>query len=305
MISAANLEEGLSAWPYHVAAVTPLAGGWNSATWLVDTTDGPYVAKLVDPLDAPGLISGMHIAEFLAARGVACGAPARTSQGELTISLPEGALALLRHEPGAVPDLSAPGQVQRAGRALARAHRVLRDFPAGADPRYQWPWTWIGQHLDTPALPEHVRAAARRIWPKIVRTVAEQRLTVSIIHADPGPDGFLLGTRDTQDALIDWTTTLRGPLLYDLACFAVMTRPAGPQAARWFAEGYVAELPEFRPQLAYLDCLIKARWLANAVYFASRIERGISRGSDSPTANQDGLADAYAGMTAGPDVAVP
>jgi homoserine kinase type II len=287
----------LSAWPFHVESVTPLAGGWNSAAWLVATAQGRYVAKLAGPLDA-GLASGMRVAEFLAARGLACGAPARTRDGELTIELPEGTLALLRHEPGTPPDLSVPGQVRRAGQVLARAHRALHDFPAGRDPRYRWPWEWVGQCLDTIPMPGHVSAAARRIWPQIVRTVAARQLTVSVIHADPGPDGFLLSGDGTQDALIDWATPLRGPLLYDLACFAVITAPAGPHVARWFAEGYAARMPQIRPQLAYLDCLVKARWLANAIYFAARIERGIERGSDSLTANQDGLAAAYAGMTA-------
>ncbi len=46
-------------------------------------------------------------------------------------------------------------------------------------------------------------------------------------------------------------------------------------------------------------CLVKARWLASAIYFADRIEREIERGSGSPTTNQDGLAGAYAGMTGG------
>jgi Ser/Thr protein kinase RdoA (MazF antagonist) len=127
-------------------------------------------------------------------------------------------------------------------------------------------------------------------------------LTISVIHADP--EVLLADTSGdsgdfTRDAVIDWTTTLRGPLLYDLACVAVASRRAGPQAARWFIEGYAAQMPDIRPQLAYLDCLIKARWLANAIYFADRIERNIERGSGSPTANQDGLAEAYAGMTAG------
>jgi homoserine kinase type II len=298
VIPARNIEAALSAWRYRVEAVTPLAGGWNSATWLVVTAEGRYVAKLVDDLDAPALASGLRIAEFLAARGLACGAPARTLDGELAIRLPEGTLALLRHEPGNPPDLSVPGQVRRAGRVLARAHQALRDFPAGSDPRYRWPWEWVTQCLNTIAMPEHVNAAARRIWPEIVRTVADHQMPVSVIHADPGPDGFLLGGDGAQDALIDWATTLRGPLLYDLACFAVITKPAGPQAARWFTEGYAAQMPEIGPQLAHLDCLVKARWLANAIYFSSRIERGITRGSDSPTANRDGLAAAYAGMTA-------
>jgi Ser/Thr protein kinase RdoA (MazF antagonist) len=298
VIPAENVGAALSAWPYRVESVTPLAGGWNSTTWLVLTTEGRYVAKLVDDLDAPGLASGLRIAEFLAARGLACGAPARTRDGELTIPLPEGTLALLRHEPGTPPDLSVPGQVRRAGRVLARAHQALRDFPAGSGPRYRWPWEWVAQCLDTIAMPEHVHAEARRIWPEIVRTVADHQLSISVIHADPGPDGFLLGGDGARGALIDWATTLRGPLLYDLACFTVITRPAGPHVARWFTEGYAAQMPEIGPQLAHLDCLVKARWLANAIYFSSRIERGIERGSESPTANRDGLAAAYAGMTA-------
>lgn len=112
MIPVENLKTALSAWPHHVEAVTPFAGGWNSATWLVATADGRYVAKLVDDLDAPGLVSGLRIAKFLAARGLPCGAPACTRDGELTISLAEGALALLRHEPD-----QADGP---AGRALVR-----------------------------------------------------------------------------------------------------------------------------------------------------------------------------------------
>lgn len=305
MRPAESVAATLSAWPFRVESLTPMAGGWNSTTWLAVTAEGRYVAKLVDNLDAPGLVSGLQVAEFLAARGLACGAPARTRDGQLTIKLPEGTLALLRHEPGTPPDLSVPGQVRRAGRALARAHQVLRDFPAGSDPRYRWPWEWVTQSLDTIAMPEHVTAAARRIWPEIVRTVADHQLSISVVHADPGPDGFLLGGDSTadgaRDAVIDWATTLRGPLLYDLACFAVITSQAGPQAARWFIEGYTAQMPEIGPQLAHLDCLVKARWLANAIYFSSRIERGIVRGSESPTANQDGLAAAYTGMTAGPD----
>lgn len=298
---AENVQAALSAWPCRAESVTPLAGGWNSSTWLAVTAEGRYVAKLVDDVDAPALVSSLRIAEFLAARGLACGAPARTRDGELTMALQEGTLALLRYEPGTPPDLSVPGQVRRAGRVLGRAHQALRDFPAGSDPRYGWPWEWVARCLDTITMPDHVNAAARRIWPEIVGAVAEHQLSISVIHADPGPEGFLLGGgtgAGAQDALIDWATTLRGPLLYDLACFAVITRPGGPQAARCFTEGYAAQMPEIGPQLAHLDYLVKARWLANAIYFSARIERGIERGSDSPTANQDGLAAAYAGMTA-------
>ncbi|MEQ7011279.1 hypothetical protein ABN028_34435 [Actinopolymorpha sp. B17G11] len=157
-------------------------------------------------------------------------------------------------------------------------------------------------------MPEHVDAVARRIWPEIVRTVEDHDLSISVIHGDPDVSGgFLLADdtgdpshadENTRDGIIDWVTTMRGPLLYDLACVAVMTKRAGPQVARWFTEGYAAQMPDIRPQLAYLDFLVRARWLANAIYFADRINRDIERGSGSPTFNQDGLVEAYAGMTA-------
>lgn len=79
MIPAGNVRAALCAWPYRVKSFTPLAGGWNSTTWLAVTAEGRYVAKLVDDLDAPGLLSSLQVAEFLAARGLACGAPAQPS----------------------------------------------------------------------------------------------------------------------------------------------------------------------------------------------------------------------------------
>jgi hypothetical protein len=57
-------------------------------------------------------------------------------------------------------------------------------------------------------------------------------------------------------------------------------------------------MPETALQLTELGCLVKARWLASAICFSSRIEHGITRGSGSPVANQDGLAAACSAMTA-------
>jgi hypothetical protein len=68
----------LAPWLRRVDSVTPLGGGWNSSTWLVAAVgDRKYVAKLVDHLDAQGLDAGLRLAEFAAARGLPCGAPAR------------------------------------------------------------------------------------------------------------------------------------------------------------------------------------------------------------------------------------
>jgi homoserine kinase type II len=290
----------LAPWLGRTDSVTPLSGGWNSSTWLVQAGDRRYVAKLVDHPDAQGLDAGLALAEFAAARGLPCGAPLRTGDGALSISLPEGVLALLRYVPGNPPDLSAPDQVRRAGRVLARAHQILRDYPAGDDPHYRWPWEWVTRCLDTVPMPPHVSKAASRAWHETLTAADGSHLTISLIHADPGPDSFLLGGPGAgQDALIDWATPLRGPLLYDLASFAVLTRAAGPAAAQWFTEGYAEEMPEIGSQLAYLDLLVRARWVAQAIYFAARIERGIDRGPGGAGANEDGLAAACHGMSAG------
>jgi hypothetical protein len=82
VIPAADLKEALRAWPYQAESITPLDGGANSTTWIVDTAHGQYVAKLVDDLDAPGMIKSLQIAEFLAARGLHSGpryAPTRAN----------------------------------------------------------------------------------------------------------------------------------------------------------------------------------------------------------------------------------
>jgi Ser/Thr protein kinase RdoA (MazF antagonist) len=290
----------LAPWLGRVDSVAPLGGGWNSSTWLVVAGDGRYVAKLVDHVDARGLGAGLALAEFAATRGLPCGVPMRTGDGELSVSLPAGVLALLRHVPGNPPDLSAPDQVWRAGRVLARAHKILRDYPAGDGPHYRWPWEWVNGSLDTVPMPPRVSKVARRAWHEAVTAAGDNQLTISIIHADPGPDSFLLaGTGAGQDALIDWATPLRGPLLYDLASFAVLTRAAGPAAARWFTEGYAQEMPEIGSQLAHLNRLVQLRWVAQAIYFAARIERGIDRGPGGAAANEAGLAAAYHGMTTG------
>ena len=291
-----DIASALTAWTRHVDSVTPLAGGWNSSTWLVVTPGGRYVAKLVDHSEAGALVSSLEVATFAAERGLACGPPVLTSRGALTVTLPAGQLALLHFVPGARPDLAVPCQLRRAGRVLASAHRILADFPAGRDGRYQWPWEWVIRGLDSIAMPARLRAAARDAWTQIVETVDAGQLSLGLIHADPGPDSFLLNDNG-PDALIDWATTLRGPLLYDLASFAVTANEAGPDAARWFTDAYARDMPRITPELPYLGYLIKARWVANAIYFSHRIEHGIQRGPAAPDANGAGLAAAYQGLT--------
>ena len=213
MTSTQDVAAALRAWPHQVRAITPLAGGWNSGTWLVQTADGRYVAKAVDDLDSEDFRNGLRLAEFAAARELSCGAPARASSGQLTVPVSGGTLGLLRHVPGTPPDLSVPDQARRAGRTLARAHRTLRDCPVGHEPRYRWLWEWVPRCLASIAMPPEIAAAARSGWDQVVAAADDHHLEISLINGDPGPNSFLLNDAGPRlDALIDWSTALRGPL---------------------------------------------------------------------------------------------
>jgi hypothetical protein len=50
----------------------------------------------------------------------------------------------------------------------------------------------VSQCLGSVAMPEEVRAAARCAWNQAVTAAEDYGLTISLIHADPGPDSFLL-----------------------------------------------------------------------------------------------------------------
>jgi hypothetical protein len=90
-----------------------------------------------------------------------------TLSGALTIALPEGVLALLRHVPG----------------------------------NPHWPWEWVTECLGTDAMPAEINAAARRAWQEAVAAAGDNHLTISLTHGDPGPDSFLLSNTDAgQDA---------------------------------------------------------------------------------------------------------
>jgi hypothetical protein len=100
-----------------------------------------------------------------------------------------------------------------------------------------------------------------------------------------------------------WTADGAGARRWEDAMVVLqhVVAPEGVAAGRGYSQ--VVEMPEIGPQLACLGRLVQARWVAQAIYFAARIERGIDRGPGGPAANHEGLAAAYQGMTAGSDAA--
>ncbi len=85
-------------WGMRHAAVTPLGGGMNSETWLVEHEESSYVAKAVSQAAAADLVAGAEVATTLARAGFVTGHPIPTLDGRIVLTEPP--LALLQHVPG-------------------------------------------------------------------------------------------------------------------------------------------------------------------------------------------------------------
>jgi Ser/Thr protein kinase RdoA (MazF antagonist) len=293
-----GLLRALGAWDLPVLRVDALGGGRNSATWLVGTRTGSsYVAKLADHHDARPFMNGLRISAYAAARGFASGPPVVTRSQKLALPLPEGMLALLEHVAGRHPDPASAEDMSRVGRTLARAHRTIRDCPIDLGPDHEWPWRWVATSVNTIPMPDWIREAITRVWSEARYSVGIHRLQTTLIHSDPGTGSFLLNdAAPDRDGLIDWATPLRGPTGYDLASLQVLLASQNTHATGWCIGGYLDESPEIGNQLPHLPLQVRVRWMAHAIYFASRIDRGIVRGVHTADANQAGLVEAYRGM---------
>ncbi|WP_212908666.1 phosphotransferase enzyme family protein [Streptomyces sp. TS71-3] len=286
-----------------MTSIEDLPGGWNSTTWLVHLAGpvhnpGRYVAKLADSGDADAFRGGLRAAVAASSRGFPSGPPVSARDGSLAVDLPEGVLALLEYVPGRPPDTASPADARRVGETLARAHRALGDEDAGLCEQFAWPWTWADACLRDIPMTAKIRDAAARALDDARGISMRRQLRIGVVHGDPGLGGFRLEDgRIPLDGLIDWSAAMQAPRLYDLGSLAVITRHH-PRVLDWALDGYKRVSPEACEELAHLDAFVKLRWMCNAIYFAARLDRGIVRGARSAADNEEGLAEAYAGLTA-------
>lgn len=300
----------LARWDGPVTSIEDLAGGWNSTTWLVHlactgASSGRYVAKLADSGDADAFRGGLRVARAASSHGFPSGPPVPARDGSMAVDLPEGVLALLEYLPGRPPDTASPADVRRVGETLARVHRALRDEDTGLSEQFAWPWPWADECLREIPMPAKVRDAAAHTLDRARDIPARAKLRIGVVHGDPGLDGFRLREEPgRRDGLVDWSAAMQAPLLYDLGCLAVITR-RDPHLLTWALDGYRHVAPEVSEELGHLGAFVKLRWMCNAIYFAARLDSGITRGGGSAAENQRGLAEAYAGLTAGTTLLTP
>ena len=116
-------------------------------------------------------------------------------------------------------------------------------------------------------------------------------LTWSVLHADPSPEEFLRHPDTGQVALIDWTATVDGPVLYDVA--SALMYLGGRQNADPFWDTYLSCSPAPTGELIeHIGAFTRYRAAVQAAYFSLRIGTQDRTGIDHDWENWKGLRDA-------------
>lgn len=269
-------------WGLEGATLTPLDGGINSETWLVEHEGSTYVAKQVPTAGIPDLVVGCDAAAALADAGFMTGRPVPTYDGRLVLA--EHGLALLEHVAGRELEGETNEEQHWIAGTLAGVH--LASDPAAGPATSTFMTDWLAS--DLPGVAAH---------PWLVEVIASVRaetdplpLTWSMLHADPAPEAFVRNDATGVTGLIDWAGARRGPILYDVAS-AVMYL-GGTSRATAFLDTYLAEGPLAADELQHLEAFRRFREAVQGSYFARRLAENDLTGGIDAAENQKGLDDA-------------
>jgi Ser/Thr protein kinase RdoA (MazF antagonist) len=289
MISDGKLRHHLAdSWGLAQPTVEVHNGGMNSATWFVSAGRERWVAKAVVPAARRSFAAGLAVAAALENAGIPAGAPVPAGHGDFVVDVDGIPLALLTWVAGEELSGADPGDQRLIGVTLARMHRALRTVSVPEAERFHW-LDPQGEHLGIRPWVRGAVAAAVAAYDRL----DPRTLSWGLLHTDPAPEAFRLPRGAGICGLIDWSTAMSGPLLYDLAS-AVMYA-GGPQHAGSLIEPYLEQgvVPWAEAERA-MPVMLQFRWAVQADYFARRIATGDLTGIDSAAENEKGLADAHA-----------
>ena len=193
-------------WAERLVGGELLDGGMNSVTIGGRLSSGRVVAKWVSPQGREDLIRGAEVARTMSDQGIRAGRPLPTSRGDLTAPVLDGELVVLEEVVGEPLGSGAADQWDW-GTALARVHAVSLSKEQGSF------FLWLRENGADPAREGWVR----RVVEELLREYEQlEPLTWAQLHTDPEPEAF---RRDASGdiGVIDWSGSMRGPVLYDLA----------------------------------------------------------------------------------------
>ena len=269
-------------WGMEDAEVSPLGGGINSETWLVEHRGSTFVAKRVPVGAVADLVAGCEAASALAEAGWVTGPPVPTPDGRLVLT--EHALALLEYVPGRELEGHTDEEQRWIASTLAGVH--LAGSPASGPSTATFMADWLSPQL--PGVEAH---------PWLVEVLEAVRaetdalaVTWAVLHTDPAPEAFVHNDNTGVTGLIDWTGATRGPVLYDVAS-AVMYL-GGPERAAAFLSTYQAQGPLDVQEMQHLDAFRRFREAIQGTYFARRLAANDLTGGIDQAQNAKGLNDA-------------
>jgi homoserine kinase type II len=278
-------------WELHRVRIEPHHGGMNSATWFVTAGSRRWVAKAVAPDTVLHFTGGLAAAALLDRPDLPTGAPERSRDGQLAVTVDGYMLALLAWVPGDGITTDRPAAQHIIGTTLARAHALLRDADLPSTGSFHWVDPGA-EHLDVQAWVRPAVTAALAALDDLDSAT----LTWGPLHTDPAPEAFRLDPDTGTCGLIDWSTAMRGPYLYDLASAVMYV--GGPDNGGPLIEAYLAEgvLPRAEVDRGLLTFL-RFRWAVQADYFARRIANHDLTGIADQAENEKGLEDARRRLT--------
>ena len=273
-------------WGIRPAGVTPLAGGMNSETWVVEHQGSTYVAKRVPRAEIDELVAGCEIASALADAGFVTGRPVPTTDGRLVPT--EHAVALLELVPGRELAGESDEEQHWMASTLAGVHAAGSPDRGPSTATFATEWLSARQQgLEAhPWLAPAIDAVRAETDPLTV--------TWSVLHTDPSPEAFIHDDSSGVTGLIDWAGARRGPVLYDVASAAMYL--GGPDRAAAFLTTYATHGPLGTDEMRLLDAFRRFRWVVQAAYFAWRLAVRDLTGLAGQAGNEKGLDDARRGL---------
>ncbi|WP_433040196.1 phosphotransferase enzyme family protein [Dactylosporangium sp. CS-033363] len=283
MIEDRRLREALAdLWGLAGATVEVHNGGMNSATWFVTDGGRRWVAKAVVPASRRSFAGGLTVAAALDDAGIPAGAPVPTRRGDIVADVGGVPMALLTWVAG--EELADPALL---GTTLARVHRALRGVAVPDAERFHWVDPRAG-HLGIRPWVRACVAAAVVAYERL----GPATLTWGLLHTDPAPEAFRMDRARNVCGLIDWSTAMVGPLVYDLASAVMYAGGSGELVDAYLQQGVVSRAEAERA----LGVMVRFRWAVQADYFARRIATGDLTGIGGAADNERGLDDARLGL---------
>lgn len=253
----------------HDGELVHIADSGNSV-WLMAGPAGRYILRLTNPAyrSAADCRAELDFLRHLDVCGVAVAAPLPSRAGLYVEEVEHDASVLasvFTFADGELVMRNSPmwGQsmLREWGATLGRIHRAAQTFAPGAERRWQWREEILIAQAPSliPAADHEAHAALRRILAE-VEALPRGDDAYGLTHADFAPQNFRyhpargIVSFDFGNCCYHWFAS-------DLAISLSTLRLAPDRDLwrSWLLEGYLAERPEARPELASIPLLMQLR----------------------------------------------